>query len=63
MTKNKTTYTAIAKKTTSYAANTSASLLLNSTTVTLASIVYRLNGYTTATAPNQLSTKPATAYS
>lgn len=35
---------------------------LNSTTVTLNSILAFLNGYFTSTVPNQLSNKPATTY-
>lgn len=35
---------------------------LNSTTVTLNSTTARLNGYFTATVPNQLNNKPSTVY-
>lgn len=63
VTKKATSFNAVIKNATGYAANTSvASWLLNSTVVTLNSTLYRLNGYTTTTAPNQLGNKPATSY-
>lgn len=59
-----TSYTGRTKSDTSYAPNTSvgSAWFLNSTFLTLASTTYRLNGYLTAIAPNQLSNKIPTSY-
>ena len=60
------TETFMAKPLTSYIAsatdNAALKWLLNSTTVTLNSTTAFLNGYFTATVPNQLSNKPTTTY-
>lgn len=64
--KFKTSYTGTTKSDTSYAPNSNVLqglVKLNSMTVTLDSLVYRLNGYTTALAPNQLNNKQPTSYS
>jgi hypothetical protein len=64
--KNATAFGTVAKPATSYSPsssnNSSGSWLLNSTIVTLNSTLYRLNGYTTTSAPNQLSTKNPVTY-
>lgn len=63
MAKPKTSYANPTKPSTSYSVNPSAqsSVLLGDTSVKLNSTVVLLSGYTGAT-PNQLSTKPKTAY-
>lgn len=64
--KSKTSYTGRTKSDTSYTHNSNVLqglVKLNSMTVTLDSLVYRLNGYTTALAPNQLSNKQPMSYS
>lgn len=57
-------YSSITKPSTAYtdSDNDSLGILLNSATVTLGDTTYRLNGFTTAQAPNQISYKPVTAY-
>lgn len=74
MSKPKTSYTPVAKPTTAFSTvakkataydptegGNDGGWKLNSTVVTLNSTVYLLSGYT-GTVPNQLSNKPATAY-
>lgn len=62
LTKPVTVFAKINKNAVAYNRNSSTgSILLNSATVTLNSIVYRLSGYTGAT-PNQLNSKSLTGY-
>lgn len=61
--KNKTTMTKVAKNPTSFndSSSDTGGWLLNSTVVTLNSLVYLLSGYTGAT-PNQSNNKNATTF-
>jgi hypothetical protein len=64
MTKPATTYTKLAKSTTSYRPNTGSAVgvTLGSLSVTLASLLVYLNGYTTSTVSNQLNDKSPALY-
>lgn len=74
MSKPRTTYTKLAKPKTAYtklvepktsytsSANAVLAVLLSDLTVRLDSLVVYLNGFTTATSPNTLNSKPLTTY-